>query len=103
MAFNGKEGGQISLDTASHMTAAYRAANPGEILARFFGKNIIHDILAQDGCMGIRIYYGLNTEGTPELILVGADANENDMTGGIIADVSLPCPSRCGSSNKLNG
>jgi len=108
MAFNGTEGGPIDLKTASALTANYRASGSGTLtLAQFFGKDIINSILAQTGCMGIRIYYGIDGSGKPALIMVGSDANENDMLGtvaspGVIANFALPCPNRCSSNNALN-
>ncbi len=101
MAFDGTEGGLISLAEGSAMTAAYRAANPGARIAHFFGMDILNELLAQEGCMGIRMYYGLNEDGDNELVIVGADANENDMLEKI-ADLSSPCPNLCGNPNKLN-
>lgn len=84
------------------MTAAYRLANPGTIKGRFFGRDILEELLAQEGCMGIRIYYGLDDDAIPQLVLVGADANENDMLD-LVVDTSTPCPDQCGSANPLNG
>lgn len=101
MAFNGTEGGEISLETGADMTSRYRSANPGETLGHFFGKDILNEILSQEGCMGIRMYYGINADGAKELVLVGADANQDDMTQ-LVADISLPCPGLCGKSNDLN-
>lgn len=101
MAFDGSEGGQISLDEGAQLTKNYRNANSDGILAHFFGKDILHELLSQEGCMGIRVYYGLNSHGAQELVLVGADSSENDMTN-LVADLSAPCPSRCGRANKLN-
>jgi hypothetical protein len=101
MAFDGTEGGLISMETASSMTRAYREANPGQRIAHFFGMDILNEILAQEGCLGIRMYYALNEDGDKELVIVGADADENDLLEKV-ADLSLPCPNRCSSSNKLN-
>lgn len=101
MAFDGTEGGLISLNAASAMTKAYRDANPGQRIAHFFGRDILNELLAQDDCMGIRIYYGLSEDGDKELVIVGADANENDLTDKV-GDISSPCPNLCSSPNKLN-
>ena len=103
MAFDGTEGDQIELATASTWTANYRNANPGATKGHFFGKDIINQILNQSGCMGIRIYYAhKDTAGTKELILVGAKNTEDDMYKAVVADFSRPCPNICGSSNPLN-
>lgn len=102
MSFNGTEGAPIELSKAADWTANYRNANSEGIRAHFFGKDILNEILAQEGCEGIRIYYALDDDGTQQLILVGADASENDMVDGIVADYSKPCPSQCGMANSLN-
>ncbi|MCR9171794.1 MAG: hypothetical protein NXI10_04840 [bacterium] len=101
MSFDGTEGGSISLTAGAALTAEYRKQNPGETKGHFFGKDILQDILDQEGCMGIRMYYGLDQDGNKELVLVGADANENDLTS-LVADLSLPCPGVCGNANSLN-
>lgn len=102
MAFNGTEGAPIELTTASEWTSNYRTQNPEGIKAHFFGRDIIESILAQDGCMGIRMFYGIDDNGTQQLVLVGADASENNQVEGIIADHSIPCPIICGSADALN-
>jgi len=100
--FNGTEGAHISLGDASVLTANHRAANPGQVLAHFFGKNILQEILTQDGCVGIRIYLGQDESGTSKLVIVGADSGGNDMIDGVIGDFAYPCPSHCGNKNSLN-
>lgn len=101
MAFDGTEGEQISLQEAAALTANYRAQNPDAIKGHFMGKDIINSILAQTGCMGIRTYHGINNDGTKEIVLVGVDANGDDMTN-LIADRCRPCPNMCSRKNSLN-
>lgn len=101
MAFNGKEGGQISLTSAAEMTAEYRAQNPGKTKGHFYGKDALNELLDQTGCMGIRIYYAIDSSGKKELVLVGVDSNEDDMLN-MIVDISSPCPNRCSQNNALN-
>lgn len=103
MSFNGSEGAVIELDAAAALTAEYRKLNPGETLGHFLGRDLLSSILNQSGCMGIRVYYGVDSNGAKQLIFVGADSNEDDMTSGIIADFCSPCPNRCSSANSLNG
>ena len=55
MAFDGTEGSQITLQDGAVMTASHRAANPNARLGHFMGKDILNQILAQAGCMGIRM------------------------------------------------
>lgn len=102
MAFDGTEGEKITLTVASGWTENYRdVMGSGDPKGHFFGKDILNDILAQDGCQGIRIYYGINDDDEKVLILAGAKANEDDITD-LIADKSRPCPSFCGRNNDLN-
>ncbi|MCR9171936.1 MAG: hypothetical protein NXI10_05560 [bacterium] len=101
MAFDGTEGGQITLEQGADLTANYRAANPNERLGNFYGKEILEELLAQEGCKGIRMYYGQDADGNKELVLVGADSDENDILD-LVVDLSQPCPNRCGKANDLN-
>ncbi|MCR9171556.1 MAG: hypothetical protein NXI10_03625 [bacterium] len=101
MAFTGKEGGEITLEQGADMTANYRDENPGQTKGHFFGREILLKLLDQEGAMGIRMYYGIDGNGEKELVLVSADADENDMLD-LVVDISQPCPPRCGSSNSLN-
>lgn len=103
MAFNGSEASVVTLQEASEWTANFRASvSPGATIGHFFGKDVLQRILQQEGCMGIRIYYGKEDDGKNNLVLVGADASENDMEEGIIAERSVCCPPRCGKANQLN-
>jgi len=58
--------------------------------------------LEQTDCVGIRIYNGIDGNGKPVLIMVGAKANEDDLVDGIIVDKAVPCPNNCGRANDLN-
>jgi hypothetical protein len=106
MAFNGTEGGIITLADGSAMTAAYRKQKKRtDKNGHFFGRDILQNILDQEGCVGIRMYYGLREDKkddmTQELIIVGTDRDENDILD-IIGDISVPCPNMCGKANPLN-
>ncbi len=104
MAFDGKEGEEFPIATAAEWTANYRTANPNGIKAHFFGKDILNAILSQTGCMGIRMYYALDENGVQQMILVGANASQNDLYDGVIAERARPCPTYCDSSSSpLNG
>lgn len=100
MAFNGTEGEAISLETASQMTAKYRDANPNTTIAHFFGKEILNQLLEQENCVGIRMYYGMQ-DGEKELVLVGVDSEQNDILE-LVVDRSMPCPKACSMANPLN-
>lgn len=106
--FHTEVGDPLDLTIAKSWTANYRAKNPDEIRAHFFGTEIIEQILAEAGCVGIRMYYALDENGEKKLLLVGVDADGNDLLplntnggrsaseGDIVGDYSFPCPTYCG-------
>jgi len=102
MAFNGTEGDPISISTAATMTARFRTNYPNHVKARFFGRDLLLQILNQANCKGIRMYFAQDANNVMEIVIVGADGNEDDMCE-LIGDLSEPCPSRCGKKNQLNG
>lgn len=104
-SFNGQEGDPIPLETAQRWTANFQTSNPTGTKAHFFGFEIIRQILAEEGCVGIRMYYALDDNGKRQLVLVGTNAaGENLIPKSlkldgeeefIVADASYPCPSFC--------
>lgn len=102
MSFTGKENHDIPLSEAAAWTKNYRDANPGQTQGHYFGKDAISAILNQNGCVGIRIYYAISDTGQKQLIIVGVDANENDLFNGLLAERSVNCPPDCSSANPLN-
>jgi hypothetical protein len=103
MSFTGSEDHSISLPEAAELTKNYRDANPpGVTIGHFFGMDAINSILAQPGCVGIRIYYAQDGAGDKKLVLTGVDAAENDLYTGELAEHGTPCPPTCGSVNPLN-
>ena len=103
MSFTGNEDHSITLAIASKWTKNYRDDSPeGSTRAHFYGKDAIQAILDQADCVGIRIYYALDDTGKKQLIIVGANADENDLYQGLLAERGKPCPSMCGVTNPLN-
>jgi hypothetical protein len=85
------------------MTKRYRnTIQTGEVIGVFMGQEKIKQILAQNDCFGIRFYFGIDDEGAQNLVLVGADEDENDLSDGLIADQLKKCPPNCSSLNPLN-
>jgi hypothetical protein len=95
------EGKLIPLQEAAGLTAAYRQNHPGQIQGFLFGKTNVEEILNQRGCVSVRSYLGQNPDGSLELIVVGVDANGNDMLDKVL-DRSHKCPPLCGDQNVLN-
>jgi hypothetical protein len=103
MSFNGNEGAFITLEEGSVMTANYRnTIQQGEVIGQFIRRDLIQDILAQTDCVGIRFYYAIDENGSKNLVCVGVDQNENDLTEGLIADRFKSCPPKCSKRNPLN-
>jgi len=105
-------GKPISKETANKWIKNHSEKHPdkGSIRARFFGSDIINQLLTQDKCVGMRIYYAINDEGEKQLLLVGAREDgtniwpdddidkEGAQTSGLIVDASSPCPPFCPSN-----
>lgn len=102
MAFNGSEGSTITYAQAGDLCSNYQTNHPTEKKGFYIGRDLIEDILAQDECVGIRVYKGEDDDGNENFIWVGVDRFENDMVDGVIADYCFPCPNTCGSPNNLN-
>jgi len=102
MAFTGIENHDINLETASELTENYRNSYPHEIKGFYYSKLAITSILNQTNCVGVRIYYAQGNDGSPELVISGVKANEDDMETGLLAEFGLACPSRCSTPNDLN-
>jgi hypothetical protein len=98
MAFDGTEGGTITLAQGATMTEDYRTANPNGINGVFMGKDILNQILDQNGCMGIRVYFALDASGRQTIVCVGADSSESDQENDTVANLGAPCPPRCKTS-----
>lgn len=92
---------RISLADAAALTKSYRAAKVSEEKAGAFHKDQVLKLLDQPGCVGLRIHYGRNANGSPALVLTGIDATDNDLTGEIL-EKHYPCPPVCGGANPLN-
>lgn len=104
MPFTGNENHEINLKEAAELTTNYRdSVSAGTMLGGFFGKAALLGILNQKGCVGMRIYNALLSDGTPTYVLVGVDSAGEDMEDGEIAEIVLPCPPNCPRASTLNG
>jgi hypothetical protein len=86
--------------TARHRSLATvsgtRAAGEGD-LGGLFTRDAILQLMNQPGAAYLRFYYGRNDRGGRELVLVAADQDGNDLTGGgaAVLDTHWPCPPFC--------
>jgi hypothetical protein len=95
-------GSIITLADASMMTASFRRSYPNATKAVYYTSNVFSDLMSQKGCVGIRIYNAVDANGNMTNVLVGVDANGNDLYNGKIYDNGWPCPTVCPVNNPLN-
>ena len=67
-----------------------------------FHRSAYDRILSQPGCEAIRSYPALHEDGTATMVLVGVDAEGNDMVDGALMQISVTCPPYCSDPNELN-
>jgi hypothetical protein len=102
MAINPSSGEFITLDEAKSYVFEFRKMYPTSLKGYFAGEEKINLILAQDKCIGLRIYNGYSIEDSKtNLVIVGVDENEKDMTDGLILEKTEPCPSSCDITSAL--
>jgi|SRR5690606_16397595 len=101
MAIGPSSGAEISLADAQKLIEDFKAKFPGEIKASFVGINTLNLITQQRDLMGVRIYYGYDTNlDRISPVLVGVDNGGKDMTA-VLLDEFKPCPSDCDTSSPL--
>lgn len=102
MAIDANSSSVITLTEAISYTHTFQGENPGAIKSYFVGINKLNLILAQDNCIGVRIYNGA-VVGSNEikLVLVGVDNNGEDMTSGVMLQDLVPCPAMCPKGSSL--
>jgi hypothetical protein len=119
----------ISLEEAIKMTTDYRDHRESILQAAYQGKNIlcisetfeksqVETVINQSGCVGLRVYYGMDAELKVHAIIVGVDEKNQDITGGIFSKNAVTtrtttdfgsilengqrCPEECPPSSPLN-
>jgi hypothetical protein len=102
--FSGLEDHAIELESAGRLTRNHRrSAGAGAIKAGVFGRAAIEQVLAQDGVVGMRYYFGQENNGRPVMVIVGVDEMGRDLYDGVVCERSAPCPPFCGPDwNPLN-
>jgi hypothetical protein len=113
----------ISLQEAIAMTTLYRQERENILesnyqnqnilpIAESFGRSAFDSVLAQSGCAGLRIYYGMAEDLKVHAIIVGMDTSGNDLLPEsnqlseedeeLIIERGNRCPELCDSSSPLN-
>jgi hypothetical protein len=95
-------GSIITLADGSTMTADFREKFPNETKAVYYSSSVFSDLMAQEGCVGIRIYNALDAEDNMTNVLVGVDEHGNDLYQGKVYNRGTLCPFVCPPRNPLN-
>lgn len=66
-------GEEISHELGAQMIHDFQVANPNEIHSFIIGRDIIEQILAQPGCVGIQFHNAINENGEKTLVYIGLD------------------------------
>jgi hypothetical protein len=102
MEINKNTGEQITLSQAQEMVNEFRKRYPDTTKGYFAGANHFDKILKQEDCIGLRIYNGYDKESdSTNLVIVGVNSNNEDMTKGYILDKAAACPPNCPKNNDL--
>lgn len=72
-------GEEIGLELGTQMVKGYQKANPSDVHSYLIGRDIIDQILAQPGCVGIRFFNALNEQGEKTLVYLGVDKTGNSI------------------------
>jgi predicted Fe-Mo cluster-binding NifX family protein len=103
-------GKDISYERGAKMIKRHFDENPDDVVAHFLGRNQIEQILAQPGCIGIRMFQALNEMGIKQMVLVGVNKDGSNILNieeinqqgqlttkaGKIVSEGKPCPPYCG-------
>lgn len=113
----------ISLSQAIAMTKKFRDEKENILIPELhgmgilpicesFNREVFDTILGQNGCMGIRCYLGMGPDLKVRLIIVGVNAENEDMLppqtnlvegdGGNIGEDGIRCPTVCPPGSPLN-
>lgn len=106
----------ITLAEAEEMTKTYRALRERIIDISYRGKDALpicetfdrdafDDILAQNGCVSVRLYLGMDNTQKVKVIAVGVNAQDEDMlpnTDPEIMERGQRCPTICPPASSLN-
>lgn len=68
-------GEEIGLELGTQMVKGYQEANPSDVHSYLIGREIIDQILAQPGCVGIKFFNAYNEIGDKTLVYTGVNQN----------------------------
>ena len=103
MPFPPRKEHKITLAEAAELTRRHRDERGGGAeKATLFPRDVFEALLQNPKVKGLRLYHGRNPGGDSATIVVGVDADGNDLLDGEIFDRGFPCPPVCSGTNSLN-
>ena len=103
-----KIGALISLEKSKEMIESWQNQEPEAVKSILYGRNIFEQLVQVPGCVGIRVFNGLNDNGQQAFVFVPVgERNQNILNYSVykedgmvvveapIADGGLPCPTYC--------
>ena len=114
----------ISLQAGIDMTTLYRQEKENILatdykdqnilpISETFDRDAVDAVMQQEGCVALRIYYGMTEDFLVHAILVGVNADNEDILpstsnltsstdGDILAEQGIRCPPDCAPASPLN-
>jgi hypothetical protein len=94
----------ITLSEAIQITSTYQNETQfsGQPKACYISKSNLMDLLGQNDCDGVRIYFSLNETDQLGLVIVGtSNGGDTDLTNGELLGNLAPCPMYCAANSPL--
>lgn len=93
----------ITLNQAEIETHAYQNSNQFQGLTKScaIDASDYSQLLAQPGCVEVRTYFALNANNRLTIVVVGVDAQGEDITSGVILGDTKDCPFYCPNNSPL--
>lgn len=95
---------KITLEDAIKWITNWRNETPKELAkAHLIQKQALLDVMEPSDVVAVRAYMAVDDDGIQKVILVGVDANGQDLIDDnhILVDRSLPCPPHCSGESVL--
>ena len=95
---------KITLEDAIKWITNWRNNLPNEpAKAHLIQKQALLDVMEPSDVVAVRAYMAIDDDGVQKVVLVGVDANGQDLIDDnhILVDKSKPCPPDCGVESQL--
>lgn len=108
--FTGREKTPISIAEFKNGTVKFKQRSSGGVRAFFYSKEAIEELLAQNGAVGVRVYFADAGNGDKEMYIVAVNSSGKDLRPNmdserstaahraqshIILKSDKPCPTFC--------